>query len=66
MIRLDGVRYSVGKFTLDVSLEVRPGEYFVLLGGTGSGKTMMMECICGLRRIEVGSVHVGGWDVTAV
>lgn len=66
MIRLDGVRYSVGKFTLDVSLEVRPAEHFVLLGGTGSGKTMMMECICGLRPIEAGSVHVGGQDVTAV
>ena len=65
MIRLDGVRYSVGEFTLEASLDVRPGEHFVLLGGTGSGKTMMMECICGLRPIEAGEIFIGGRDVTA-
>ena len=65
MIQLDQLRYTVGEFTLDASLTVRPGEYFVLLGGTGSGKTMMLECICGLRRPERGVIHVGGRDVTA-
>jgi len=65
MIRVDGLSYSVGGFTLrDLSLHVRPGEYFVLLGPSGAGKTVFLECLCGLNPIQNGRISIAGRDVT--
>ncbi len=65
MIQFRQVHFSVGRFALtDVSLHVKPGEYFVLLGPTGSGKTMLVECLCGLCRIDSGEILIDGTDVT--
>ena len=65
MIRIDRLNFAVGSFALkDVSLHVRPGEYFVLLGPTGSGKTLLIECLCGLNRVHSGRIYIGGTDVT--
>ncbi|OHB66865.1 MAG: hypothetical protein A2V70_05180 [Planctomycetes bacterium RBG_13_63_9] len=65
MIRIEGLHFAVGSFALrDVCLHIAPGEYFVLLGPTGSGKTLLAECICGLNRIESGRIDIGGEDVT--
>lgn len=65
MIRIEHLDFSVGTFALrDVCLHVRRGEYFVLLGPTGSGKTLLIECLCGLNRIDRGRIHIGGTDVT--
>jgi len=64
MIRARSMRYAVGEFALEVSLEVADGEYLVLLGSTGSGKTVLLECLCGLRELASGSVEVDGRDVT--
>ena len=65
MIHIENLYYSVGNFSLkDVSLEVRPGEYFVLLGQSGAGKTLLLECLCGLNRIDRGRIVIDGSDVT--
>ncbi len=65
MIRVEALNLSVGSFALrDVSLQVRRGEYFVLLGPTGSGKTLLLECLSGLNRIDSGRIWIGGQDVT--
>lgn len=65
MIRVEKLTFSVGSFALrEVCLHVRPGEYFVLLGPTGSGKTLLLECLCGLSRIDSGRIHIGAADVT--
>ena len=45
-----------------VSLEVRKGEIFGLLGPNGSGKTTTVECIQGLRTPDSGSIRVLGLD----
>ncbi len=67
MIRIEKLNYAVGNFALeDVCLHVEPGEYFVLLGATGSGKTLLIECLCGLNRTDSGRISIGGVDVTAV
>ncbi len=50
----------------EISLQVNQGEYFVLLGPTGSGKSSLMEMICGLRTPDSGTVSVAGVDVTRV
>jgi len=55
----------MGKFFLkNVNLEVRDGEYFVLLGPTGSGKSVLLESIAGLTSITSGEVWINGKDVT--
>ncbi len=65
MIRIERLAYGVGKFRLrDVSLEVGEGEYFVLLGPPGSGKTVLVECLCGLRPPESGRITIAQKDVT--
>jgi molybdate/tungstate transport system ATP-binding protein len=59
MIRIDGLRFSIGNFSLqDVTLDVRHGEYFVLLGKPGTGKTMFLECVAGLKRVEAGTIEI--------
>jgi len=65
MIRVENLNMTVGRFALeDVSLHVRPGEYFVLLGPTGSGKTLLIETICGLNRARSGRIIIDGLDMT--
>ena len=65
MIRVEGVRKSYGKvLALDgVSLEVRPGEVYGLLGANGSGKTTLNRCIATLLRPGDGTIEVGGHDL---
>ncbi|MCX6694941.1 MAG: ATP-binding cassette domain-containing protein, partial [Candidatus Altiarchaeota archaeon] len=65
MIRVSNIRLKLGEFSLeDVSLQVQDEEYFVLLGPTGSGKTVLTECIAGLNKPKNGSVWINGRDVT--
>ncbi|MBD3207633.1 ATP-binding cassette domain-containing protein [Candidatus Bathyarchaeota archaeon] len=49
---------------VDVNLTVNPGEYHVLIGPTGSGKTLLLETINGFHRIDSGSVEFNGRDIT--
>jgi ABC-type Fe3+/spermidine/putrescine transport system ATPase subunit len=65
MIRAENVRYSAGTFALHVTLDIPAAEYFVLLGATGSGKTLLMETLCGLRPVEAGRISLNDRDVTA-
>jgi molybdopterin-binding protein len=52
-------------FTLsDLNLEVNKGEYFVLLGPTGSGKTVLLEAIAGIIPPRSGSIHLDGKDIS--
>src|SRR6201989_921621 len=46
----------------DVSLTVRPGEIFGILGRNGAGKTTTVECITGLRTPDRGTISVLGLD----
>ena len=45
-----------------VSIEVRAGEIFGLLGENGAGKTSLIECALGLREADSGTVTVAGMD----
>ena len=65
MIEIKGLHARVGDFQLkNINLNIGQGEYFVLLGPTGTGKTFLIECICGLRDIEAGEILINSRDVT--
>ena len=65
-IRLNGVSKSFGsKVVLSgVDVEVAKGESLVIIGGSGSGKSVMLKCILGLLRPDSGQIFVDGADVT--
>jgi phospholipid/cholesterol/gamma-HCH transport system ATP-binding protein len=47
-----------------VQLEVRQGESMVVIGGSGSGKTVLIKCIIGLMRPDKGEIYVDGVEIT--
>jgi phospholipid/cholesterol/gamma-HCH transport system ATP-binding protein len=46
----------------DINLEVRPGEIFVLMGPSGSGKSVLLKHIAGLETATSGEVRIGEHD----
>jgi len=67
LVELRGVSLQLGEFSVhDASLAVGAGEYFVLLGPTGAGKTVLLECVAGLQRPERGEIYVSGQLVNHV
>lgn len=46
-----------------VTFSLKPGELKGLIGVNGSGKTTMIECICGIKPFEKGEIIVAGLDV---
>ena len=57
-------RYDSHPVVNNVSLEIVDGEFFVLLGSSGSGKTTVLNMIAGLAGIDQGRVLLHGRDVT--
>lgn len=67
MIEVKDLKKALGAFSLHgVSLRVESGEYFVLLGPTGSGKTVLLECITGLYRQDQGEIWLEEREVTGL
>ena len=64
-IRLRGLRKAFGaKQVLDgVDLDVMPGSSMVILGGSGSGKSVTIKCVLGLITPDSGTVESDGRDV---
>jgi len=64
-IELSQVSMSAGEFALrDISIAVKVGQYAMLMGRTGCGKTSLLEAICGLRKVTGGAIKIAGTDVT--
>jgi len=49
-----------------IDLELASGEFVVLLGPSGAGKTTTLRLVAGLERPDAGSVHIGGRDVSTL
>ena len=65
MIEIKGLSLQLGEFHLkDINLSIRDGEYFVILGPTGAGKTVLMECLAGLHHIRKGEIWFDRTEVT--
>ena len=67
-VKFDAVQKSFGnvKVLEEFNLEVQPGEFLVLLGASGSGKTTALRILSGLETPSAGRVHIGDRDVTEV
>jgi phospholipid/cholesterol/gamma-HCH transport system ATP-binding protein len=65
-IRMRDVHKGFGpKVVLDgVDLDVMPGESVVIIGGSGSGKSVTLKCILGLLRPERGSIQIDGQEMS--
>ena len=66
MLEVKGLSAKRGDFFLkDISFDVQDGEYFILLGPTGAGKTVLLESIAGIQGIRGGELWIDGRDVTS-
>jgi ABC-type sugar transport system ATPase subunit len=65
MLKLNNIGKKLGDFRLtDISIDVAEGDYFVLMGRSGSGKTQLLELIAGLTTPDEGSVFMDGRDIS--
>lgn len=66
MIELQGATKQVGRIThiKPTDLKLQPGEFNVLLGATGSGKTSLIKLMAGLDPLAAGKVIMDGQDVS--
>ena len=64
-IRVRGLRKAFGtKQVLDgIDLDVATGTSLVVIGGSGSGKSVLLKCILGLVEPDAGSIEIDGQDV---
>ena len=67
-VRFENVEKSFGdvKVLKDFDLEVQPGEFVVLLGASGSGKTTALRILSGLEKPSAGQVYIDEENVTDV
>ncbi|MBW6410116.1 ABC transporter ATP-binding protein [Clostridium weizhouense] len=67
MLKLEHIYKKLGNFTIkDISFEVKEGEYFVILGPTGSGKTIILETIAGIYNLDKGSIYINNKNLSNV
>lgn len=65
MLRVDGLEIRAGAFSLrDLSFTVAKGAYFVLLGASGAGKTVLLEALAGLAPVRGGRIFLEEADIT--
>ena len=65
MLQCIDLHIEQGNFTVsNINFKIDKGEYVVLMGKTGSGKTTILEAICGLRKVKSGQIILNTIDVT--
>ena len=68
MIALQSVTKSFGRNAVlrGVTLDIPTGQSMVIIGGSGTGKSVLLKCILGLVRPDGGTITLDGQDVTKV
>src|SRR5262245_12210239 len=57
-------RFGEKQAVIDLDLSIADGEFVVLLGPTGAGKTTTLRLIAGLERPDAGTIRIAGRDAT--
>ncbi len=67
-LRLSGIakRFGDVQAVEGLNLDIASGEFVVLLGPSGAGKTTTLRLVAGLEKPDAGQVHIAGRDVTAL
>jgi phospholipid/cholesterol/gamma-HCH transport system ATP-binding protein len=67
-LKLDDVHKAFGpkKVLTGLNLEIATGESVVVIGGSGTGKSVMLKCIMGLLHPEKGSIKIDGTEVVGI
>ncbi len=64
-LRIESLNTGIGNFRLrDIQLSCTRGEYNILLGPTGSGKSSLIKCLLGLYPIQKGRIYLNAKDIT--
>ena len=65
MLEINNISVKLGDFQLvDINLEVDRGDYYILLGKSGVGKTVLLEIIAGLIKPDAGKIFLTNKDIT--
>ena len=66
MLKLDNISLQLGDFKMeDISFEVVKGDYLVLLGLSGVGKSLLLEAIAGLQKVSSGTIYLRDKEITS-
>lgn len=64
-LKVNKLRYSLPHFQIIINnLVLKKKDYLVIVGETGSGKTVSLECLAGLKKINSGEIHLNNQDVS--
>ena len=67
MITVQDLNISLPEFNLsDINLSIGESEFFILMGPTGAGKTVLLEAMAGLVPIRSGKIFIGERDITTL
>ena len=66
MIRVEGLQKSFGRKKVHngISFELEEGESLTIIGGSGSGKSVLLKQIIGLIKPDQGQIWIEGEDIT--
>lgn len=71
MLKINGIYKTFNKGTINekvalngVDLELNEGDFVTIIGGNGAGKSTLLNSICGVFRVDRGSIIIDGEDVT--
>ncbi len=65
MIKIENLHIQLGGFDLhDINLHIEENDFFMLMGPSGAGKTILLEAIAGLVPVKSGRIKVAGQDIT--
>jgi len=64
-LKIENLHISLGEFSLNgMSLELEKGSYLTIIGPTGAGKTILLECLIGFYEPDMGQIFLEGNDIT--
>ncbi len=66
-LTIENFSITLGDFKAEnLNLKVDEGEYCIIIGPTGAGKTILLETIAGIHRLRTGKIYLHGRDITNI